>query len=83
MRKELVCFVEPFVMSWKVVDADEPWETHVTSETICTAFSLCEERDATVFHIIGNQPYVDALAETLNKYQMVNYNDNKIKIEVN
>ena len=83
MPKELVCFVEPFVMSWRVVDTNEPWETHVTSETVINAFTLCEERGATVFHIVGTQPYVDSLAEMLNKYQMVNYNENKIKIEVN
>ena len=83
MPKELVCFVDPFVIDWRVTDSNEPWETTITSESINEVFTLCEERGATVFHIIGSQSYAEALAELLNKYQMVNYNENKIRIEVN
>lgn len=83
MPKELVCFVDPFVIDWRVVDSDEPWETTITSESMTEVFSLCEEREAKVFHIIGSQAYAEAWAELLNKYQLVNYNENKIEIEVN
>ena len=83
MPKELVCFVDPFVIDWRVVDSDEPWETTITSESMSEVFSFCEEREATVFHIVGSQSYAEAWVELLNKYQLVNYNKNKIKIEVN
>ena len=82
MRKELVCFVDPFVIDWRVIDSDEPWETTVTSESMNEVFALCEERKATVFHIVGSQTYAEAWAELLNKYQLVNYNENKNKIEI-
>ena len=83
MDKELVCFVDPFAMDWRVIDTNEEWETYISLDNFYNAVPICEKRGATIFHIVGPEGYAEELAELFNKTQITEYKEYKVKVEVN
>lgn len=70
-------------MEWRVVDTDEQWETHISISEFKQALKLCKDRGATTFHLIGPQTYAEALVKVFDRIQMSEYEEHKIKVEVN
>ena len=70
-------------MNWKIVDTNEPWETNISINEFNQMLNLCKERGATVFHLIGPQAYIEALAKVFDRMQINEYEEQKIRIEVN
>lgn len=82
MNKELICFVDPYAIDWKVASADEEWSTFIQMENFERILSICEMKDARNLKLVGPNAFALGLAERLNSIQGTQYNQFKVNVEV-
>lgn len=82
MNKELVCFVDPYAIDWKVASADEEWSTFIQMENFERILDICEMKDARNLKLVGPNTFALGLAERLNSIQGTQYNQFKVNVEV-
>lgn len=82
MNKELICFVDPYTVDWKVASADEEWSTFIQMENFERILDICEMKDARDLKLIGPNTFALGLAERLNSIQSTQYNQFKVNVEV-
>lgn len=82
MNKELICFVDPYAIDWKVASADEEWSTFVQMENFERILDICEIKDARNLKLVGPNTFALGLAERLNSIQGTQYNQFKVNVEV-
>lgn len=82
MNKELICFVDPYAIDWKVASADEEWSTFVQMENFERILDICEMKDARNLKLVGPNTFALGLAERLNSIQGTQYNQFKVNVEV-
>lgn len=82
MNKELICFVDPYAIDWKVASADEEWSTFIQMENFERILGICEMKDARNLKLVGPNAFALGLAERLNSIQGTQYNQFKVNVEV-
>lgn len=82
MNKELICFVDPYAIDWKVASADEEWSTFIQMENFERILSICEMKDVRNLKLVGPNTFALGLAERLNSIQGTQYNQFKVNVEV-
>ena len=82
MNKELICFVDPYAIDWKVASADEEWSTSIRMENFEYILDICEMKDARNLKLVGPNTFALGLAERLNSIQTTQYNQFKVNVEV-
>ena len=83
MNKELICFVDPYAIDWKVASADEEWSTSIRMENFEHILDICEMIKFLILDkLVGPNTFALGLAERLNSIQTTQYNQFKVNVEV-